>query len=618
MSSSTVLAKNGTAGMPEKPRFVRWLDRVCSAVADKLPILEQHHVSLWEGGVRLQLVADGQQVGLRFRPRVDTNAYRHTASLTIALDLDGSLSSEAEKVVTTLISVIERNDHGDIELPSSEQIVPPEQVTGETVAGPDTGRTITMEMLKRWRKAERDLKRELHENAFIALMSVVTDDLYPNVMALGAPIPEDEIVSAWKNVDTRMKEGRAPKKLGLYLHVPYCTTECTFCYCGKTDQFRRSDVDLYVERLIQEMGVLSPHLADQTFTSVYFGGGTPSLLTPPAMRRVFTELYSHYRVPEGTQVVFEGNPDSLNERKIQVLAEVGRVTRLTVGIQSLDPVVQKNINRNNTHADVRRAVQAARTFAISHVNFDLIAGLEGQTMASWQADVRFCLEMRPDSLHLNGFRPLPRTNFKNQQRGLSPDHEALRDSMLAWGHEELARSGFDLDGAKTQDADNMQEYNLRRQNSSLVGLGFPARSHAFAGYYYVRELKKGFVPELQNQLADGRRFWGVPVDDNEEMHKYLVTNIRDEFERSEFQELFGVDAVDALPEVFESLGSLGAVEVRDRTVKFHTGNWVDAAVYRGFAYSAVMRKRSMDTWGARYDPDEDYRAALEGLVASVE
>ncbi|MCB0790092.1 MAG: radical SAM protein, partial [Flavobacteriales bacterium] len=175
-----------------------------------------------------------------------------------------------------------------------------------------------------------------------------------------------------------MSEGRAPDKLGIYVHIPYCTVECAFCYCGKTEDFSRQDMDTYVGHLVRDMEEQAELVKGQKITSIYFGGGTPSLLTPPAMRQIFETMYAGFDVPEGTQVIFEGNPDSLKPNKVEILGTLGRVTRLTMGIQTLDPVVQKWVRRHNKKEDVEAAIQAAKAIGIPHVNFDCIAGLPSQ------------------------------------------------------------------------------------------------------------------------------------------------------------------------------------------------------------------------------------------------
>ncbi len=192
--------------------------------------------------------------------------------------------------------------------------------------------------------------------------------------------------------------------------------------------------------------------------------------------------------------------------------------------------------------------------------------------------------------------------------------------MIAWGQARLDSGGHGShegqERHRTADAANLQEYDLRRQNSSLLGLGYPSRSHSFAGHYYFRDTSRGFVDDLRDQNASGdRRYLGLPVDLAQEERKYLVTNIRTGFLRSEFRELFGRDALAAAPEAFATLQRLGVAEVSERQVRFRCGNHGDALTYRGYFYDPHQLEQAMRRWGPEYDPSVDYRAQL-ALYAS--
>lgn len=589
-----------------------WITAWLAEVARITPDLVGTSVGLWEGGVRVHVVTPEQEVDLDLHPRVEGNAFATTPSLTLYVRLpEGqSLTQRTGEVLARLVGRLRAIDLGGLVLPKGEQIHVADAAKPERPP-------LTLDAILAWRDAESEYADRLHLYSFLALQTILTDDLYPH-MSLGEPIDEAEIQASWRHTAALIGEGRAPQKLGIYVHVPYCTVECSFCYCGKTEDFTRTDVDGYVDRLVEELEAYAPLVRGRAITSVYFGGGTPSLLTPPALRRVFETMYGLFDVPEGTQVIFEGNPDSLKPAKIEILGGLGRVTRLTIGIQTLDPVVQKFVRRFNKKEDIEAAITAARAAGIPHVNFDCIAGLDGQTMASFQHDLDYLLSLEPDSIHLNGFRPLPRTLYAHGGHALSPEQEALRDAMMAWGEDRLAHQGhtntMEQGPHRTRNAANLQEYDLRKQNSSLLGFGYPARSHSFGGFYYQRDTEDGFVPALRRQNAGTRRYKGLRADLREEMHKYLVTNIRGGFARSEFVDLFGMDPRDAAPEGFKVLERLGVIETVGDRILFHTGRHVDSLVLRLFFYSDDLIRRAMAAWGGSYRRDEDYKRHLEYLV----
>lgn len=591
-----------------------WLEALLRDLAAGTPGLASWDLSLWEGGVRVDLGTE-PPVRLDLHARIDGEAYAHTASISMFARVDGAMSPSAQAVTAAFVDAVAQADDGALILPKGASIhVDAPQDRPDDVP-------LTLQDVLAWRDAAEAYREQLHVYSYVALKSILTDDLYPHVMSLGEPVAESDIQASWRQVNRLMTEGRAPNKLGIYVHIPYCTVECAFCYCGKTEEFGKDDVDSYVLNLLDELNTYADFVDGQPITSIYFGGGTPSLLTPPAMRRIFTDLYDRFDVPEGTQVIFEGNPDSLKPHKVEILGTLGRVTRLTMGIQTLDPEVQKWVRRFNKKEDVEAAIRAAKAIGIPHVNFDCIAGLPSQSMQSWQRDIDYLLSLEPDSIHLNGFRPLPRTIYAQKGAALEPEQERLRDEMLAWAEERLAEAGFgatlEQGPHRTRNAANIQEYDLRTQNSSLLGLGYPSRSHAFAGWYYIRDTQLGdgsFVGALREQNKGERIYRGVPADHREEMHKYVVTNIRGGFQRQEFRDLFGIDAVDAMPAGFKALEELGAVAYIDDKVKFRTGRSIDALVYRSFFYSDAMRERVFAAWGDGYDKDEDYLAHLEYLV----
>ncbi len=553
---------------------------------------------------------------IRFEHAHDGSAWARTPSFNISLvgKMDTPPPDEEQAALQTLIDLLRRSDPGGLRLPLPSPEVDQKQVDRSAIA-PEA------EAARRARaeEAHAALADELHWASFLAYKCITTEDLYPHVGPLGDVITTEQLLDGWRSTVDRIREGTAPQKLGLYVHIPFCTVACTFCYCAKTDKFRRQSFDAYVDRLVEEAELFAPVFDGMTFTSVYFGGGTPSLLSPPAMKRVFDTLYRSFHVPTGTQVIYEGNPDSLSERKIEVLAHEGKVTRLTIGVQTLDDEVQRIVRRFNKPHHVADAVQFSRAHGIKHVNTDLMAGLPGQTLDSFKQDLEFLISLQPDSIHLNAFRPLPRVSLAKQGADdMTPERVDLRNQMMAWGFERLRleghQSGMGQGNRRTANAANLQEYNLRRQNSSLLGLGFPARAHAFGSWYYVPDTRLGMDPGLAKRIEGDRTWQAVPADDAEERHKYLVENLRTGFERQEFIDLFGMDCLEAAPDAFRKLEWLGVLEIGEERIHSYTPTHADNAMYRALFYSPAFMQRAERGWGAEYDRSVDYRDKLRHLV----
>ena len=590
---------------PLRPKHVDdVLQLILKRVAPTEPFVRHWEIATTPEGLRVDVNFDGEEIVLAIRPRDGAIAFAKTRSLAINIacnDNEFRLNPRAEKFLRLVVTLLQRTDRGNLFVPQIG------------AAGAARKPRFSSEA-----QAHEALSEKLRYAAFIGWKAITTEDLYPHTQALGDIVGAKEIVAGWERTLKRIEEGRAPEKLGLYIHIPYCATCCEFCYCAKTDRFARGDLYAYVDRLIDEIELFRPTFAKARFTSVYFGGGTPSILNAELLKRLITTLYDAFEVPDGTQVVFEGNPDTLNEQKIQILAELGRVSRLTIGVQTLDAETQKRARRFNKHEHVSEAVEAARKFGIPHVNIDLMAGMDGQTFDAFKNDLNFVLSLQPDSLNINGFRPLARTIWTSKGNEMGSEQIELRDAMITWGRERLSEFGLipqrGVDPARTRLAANIQEYDLRRQNSSLLGLGHAARSHAFGSYFYSSRVGSDFDASLREQIEEERRWTAVPVDIRAEQQKFLIENLVTGFSCKTFKKIFGVDPWDVERPVLENLENLGVLRRSGDTVYSYPGKSANVLMYRSLFYSGEVLERMHERWASEYDPSIDYRARLEHLV----
>jgi coproporphyrinogen III oxidase-like Fe-S oxidoreductase len=601
--------------VPNPVNAERWFNKFCKVYARHDHSIEDWRVESHCNGVLVTLVLDRGDVTLLVHRKGTNSFYAEIPSLAISIfsdedDCVPKLPGNAELVIRQFLNVLRKADKGNLVIPA------PSTAGGQgrpiAMVKPDSPQALATRSV---------LADKLHWGSFLAWKALVTEDLYPHVGPLGELVSDEEIREGWVNTVARMHAGTAPQKLGLYVHVPFCTVACSFCFCRKTDRFNRAGFDTYLDQLNAETENWAEIFKSVSFTSMYFGGGTPSLLSPPAMSRLFSTLFENFDVPKGTQIIYEGNPDSLSARKIEVLATEGHVTRLTIGVQTLDDKVQELVRRFNRPDQVRDAISAARAYGIEHVNCDLMAGLPEQTMSSFQKDLEYLVSLEPDSVHVNGFRPLPVTRLAKDGSVMEPETVILRDEMLKWAQQYLSENGHTSNEMgqsprRTRNAANIQEYDLRRQNSSLLGLGFPARAHSFAGHYYSPDADQGFDPSLSRELS-GKRVWrAVRSSDREEIHKYLVSNLRTGFTPTEFRSLFNCDPQDIAREPLNQLVDLGVLHVGKDELYCDSGDHSQNLIYRTFLMSPEHLARAREVWGAEYDRDLDYKARIRVLCES--
>jgi putative oxygen-independent coproporphyrinogen III oxidase len=181
---------------------------------------------------------------------------------------------------------------------------------------------------------------------------------------------------------------------GIYVHVPFCLRRCDYCAFATWDD-RGHLIGRYVDGLRRELAAAAPGLPGAT--SVFLGGGTPSLLEPAQLGAVLAEV----PLAPGAEVTVECNPDTVDEAKLAGYRDVG-VTRISLGVQSMVPAVLASLGRTHDPAAVERAAAAVREVGFTTFNVDLIYGAAGETLEDWRRTVGLALELGPPHVSAYG------------------------------------------------------------------------------------------------------------------------------------------------------------------------------------------------------------------------
>jgi oxygen-independent coproporphyrinogen-3 oxidase len=309
------------------------------------------------------------------------------------------------------------------------------------------------------------------------------------------------------------------------------------------------DFDSYLAALRREAELWKPSVARLKFSSLYVGGGTPSLLSERELEVFFGIIRGSARFTSEAQVALEANPAFVDDAKAIRLKSLG-VNWLSLGVQSLNPSVVRRVDRHQDNASVFRAYAAARKAGIKGINVDLLCGLEGQSEASFLEDVRAMARIRPDQIHLNFFEDTRLTLFRQRGGRLSGERKAGARSMHRKGAELLLAAGYlnvdDESFSLSVEAQN-QQASIQSVNEgiALLGWGPGAVSHL---PFVERHLNHFNLDTYRRLLAAGK----IPVlraaklDHGAEMINYILNSLlfgRTEegalFEK-EFRKFFGV------------------------------------------------------------------------------
>ena len=176
-----------------------------------------------------------------------------------------------------------------------------------------------------------------------------------------------------------------------YIHIPFCVKKCAYCdFLSFPSCLER--IDEYVSALCREIELSKTLLrADgETLDSVYFGGGTPSLLTPAQLERVLTALQKHFRLAVPCEITLEANPGTVGEEKLKNFRELG-INRLSIGVQSLDDSVLRTLGRIHDAEAAKAAVLSAKRAGFQNISCDMMLGIPGQTKESLEKTLSFFL-----------------------------------------------------------------------------------------------------------------------------------------------------------------------------------------------------------------------------------
>ena len=447
-------------------------------------------------------------------------------------------------------------------------------------------------------------------------LKLADDDLYPH-FRYSRDFSLEEVRGFWKKAVKAIREKRAPQKLGLYIHIPFCRQKCSFCFCDSYIPSSYGIVTDYLGLLKREMDVFSGIFKPVSFTSVYFGGGSPSFLKTQDLDQLFSYIRGSFRIKKSAQIIFEGTPRDLNRENLGVIAKSG-VNRLTIGVQSLDPKVIKLMRRPQSKKDFINVFKTARRLGIPYINVDLVAGLEGQSVKSFLSDLKTVLELGADMVHVTGFTPLPHTPFCRSGKKLTPSQKQDREAMLAASRQILKKVFREIDAenaGSSEKAENVQETDLRKENSSLLGIGYSAQSHAFCQAWYdhpvIVKMKK--MPRYQGLPP----FRGVRGSLDEEMRKFIFSNLQKGFSRRFFYSLFKKDPMKVFKDEITSLAAIGKLRIEGDWITSFISTRQDFMVFSKIFYSKARIDAILKEHGEQYRENKDYRAAMDDLYAQV-
>jgi oxygen-independent coproporphyrinogen-3 oxidase len=267
--------------------------------------------------------------------------------------------------------------------------------------------------------------------------------------------------------------------LGLYVHIPFCETKCGYCDFYSVETAGR-DFGAFIDRLLIELTIRTTDHIDR-FTTIFVGGGTPTILPPQELQRLADALGPIAIQSNVEEFTVEANPASLDDEKMAILKSAG-VDRISFGVQSFHESELAFLERLHTPADIVPSVKVARNHGIARLNLDLIFGIPGQTMQTWADTLSQAIDLNPDHLSCYAltYEPATRLTAQLDRNRFEPCDEALEADMFEFTIDQLAANNFHQYEISAYAKPNQQSrHNLVYwRNENYIGVGPSA-----AGYF---------------------------------------------------------------------------------------------------------------------------------------
>ncbi len=335
-------------------------------------------------------------------------------------------------------------------------------------------------------------------------------------------------------------EDPIPRRLSLYVHVPFCFSPCFYCGCNRVITRDHTRAEGYLQRVVREASMLGPLFdRDRDVMQVHLGGGTPNFLTPGQIGELLETLsrHFHFSTSPARDFSIEIDPRCINQGDIEALAFMG-FNRASLGVQDFDPAVQEAVNRIQSVQETQAVIDACRTNGFRSVNVDLIYGLPRQTREGFGKTLDTMIATRPDRLAVYSYAHMPQL-FRPQQRINEADLPSAEHKLgllqlaigklSAAGYQYIGMDHFALPG---DDLATAQEQGHLHRNfmgytthadCDLIGLGVSSISHV--GDTYSQNPRD--LPSWETAIDEGRlpTWRGMSLDADDVLRADLIQQL---------------------------------------------------------------------------------------------
>jgi len=365
----------------------------------------------------------------------------------------------------------------------------------------------------------------------------------------------------------QLRESLPEEEILLYVHYPFCFTECLFCnsFPHKTDRRVQQD---YLRCLLREMDILADYgvFEGKKARGVYFGGGTPTSFSNDDLGAVLEKLRDIVGFAEGCSITSEAHPSTLSvPGRIEGLRDIG-INRLSVGCQTFDQQVLGICNRKNTEDQLGGIVKAVQAAGLS-INIDMMTGLPGQTLDGVRRDLEILAEIKPNAVEYirhEIVNPLVVELYRDNPE-IVVDSDTLFD-MVCTTQEWMAAQGYEQNGRFSDDRQWGYRYHWLKE-MPIIAFGSRARSYTKTICYDKHEELSTYLNIVNKGMLPVGRY--IALSRKDQMYRSLLLGLqlKTGIDVRNFQRRFGSDPCEVFAPLFVSLEELGCLKRDNATVR---------------------------------------------------
>jgi len=366
---------------------------------------------------------------------------------------------------------------------------------------------------------------------------------------------------------------------GIYIHIPFCRSRCSYCDFA-TGMYENDLAERYVSAVRSEIWEWNEIENPSAVETIYFGGGTPSLLAPAQIERILGAVHGRFEVVDNAELTLELNPGdggTSAAAKRETLREFRRlgINRASFGAQTFDDRELKQLGRTHTAADIPATFQRLREAGFENINFDLILGLPGQTLAGWKRSLDLALNLRPEHLSLylldvhegtpladqihSGMRACPDGDLAGEMYRLMIDQV----STAGYGHYEI--SNFCLPGFQSR-------HNTKYWNGAPY-YGFGCSAHSYDGarrrWANQREIAK-YVELIEMEKSTVVERTDLKEEDARSESIFLGLRLMRGLDLEDYRSRFGTDLREQYDAEISRLREAGLIEIDHKLLRLTT------------------------------------------------